>query len=66
MHSHRLTLHSRKLKDQDDIEGLKNISPGDRIGMVWPITMDAWAFNKQGNAESRLQRHIIHIYRRKG
>ena len=35
----------------------------ERIAMVWPLTVDAWAFKGDPVAESRLPRHIVRILR---
>ncbi len=34
-----------------------------RLLMVWPITLDAWAFAGGTDAESRLPRHVVRIRR---
>jgi len=43
-----------------------HMSAGQRIGMVWPITVDAFVMKGEFDAESRLQRHVIRVVRRKG
>ena len=35
----------------------------ERIALVWPLTVDAWAFKGDPVAESRLLRHIVRILR---
>lgn len=32
---------------------------GERLAMVWPLTLDVLAFNRSFDAESRLQRHLV-------
>jgi hypothetical protein len=41
-------------------------SPGERIDIVWPLTLDAWAFTGVKDAESRLSRHLVSVQRRTG
>ena len=41
-------------------------SPAERLGMVWQITVDAWAFKGENVAESRLPRHTVRVLRREG
>ncbi len=37
----------------------------ERLGMMWQLARDAWAFSgRAADAESRLQRHLIRIHRR--
>lgn len=41
-------------------------SPAERLGMMWQLALDAWAFKEGGgqHAESRLQRHVVRLRRR--
>ncbi len=41
------------------------ISSEDGLGMMWQLTLDAWAFMKETHAESRLQRHVVRLVRGK-
>jgi hypothetical protein len=41
-------------------------SAADRLGMMWQLARDAWAFKGDPLAESRLSRHIVRVYRREG
>lgn len=36
----------------------------DCLSMVWPLTIDAWAFKDPEVVESRLQRHVVRVVRR--
>lgn len=47
-------------------EELKDTTPAERLAMVWPLTVDVWAFMGYDIAESRLSRHIVRVLRRKG
>ena len=60
------TLRIRKLHDQDSESDLRETSPAERIGMMWQLTLDAWAFKGEASAESRLSRHVVRIVRREG
>ena len=54
------TLHE-DAKD-NDFEGM---TPAERIGMMWQLALDAWAFRDPADAESRLRRDIVRIQRGK-
>ncbi len=55
-------LDSFEARDND----LKDVPPEDRVAMVWPLTIDVWAFMGYDIAESRLSRHIVRVVRREG
>ena len=41
------------------------MTPAERLAMMWQLTRDAWAFKDGGqHAESRLQRHVVRLRRR--
>lgn len=54
----------RKTSLKEETNDLKNMTAADRWAMMWQLTLDAWAFKGEPVAESRLQRHIIRVYRR--
>jgi len=58
------TVLKRMLDKHDDnfVPG----TPGERIGMVWPLTREITSFSKKHDAERRLQRHITRLMRREG
>lgn len=60
------TLRVSRLQDQGSEDDLAKTTPAERIEMVWPLTLDAWSFKEPMSAESRLQRHIVRVLRRKG
>ncbi len=41
------------------------LTPAERIAMVWPITVTAWAFSGTPCHESRLRRDVEGVVRRK-
>jgi hypothetical protein len=34
-------------------------TPGERLSQVWELTREAWALFRPGEAEQRLQRHVV-------
>jgi hypothetical protein len=46
-------------------EDVAALTPAERIGMMWQLALDAWAFKGDTqHAQSRLQRHVVRIHRR--
>jgi len=43
-----------------------SLTPAERIEMVWPITVSAWAFSGKPCDESRLRRDVESFGRRRG
>ena len=41
------------------------VPPEQALAMMWPLTLDAWAFAKGTDAESRLQRDVVRLIRGK-
>ena len=54
----------RKLTDHEDGTDLGQTTPVQRLGMMWQLAVDAWAFKGESLAESRLPRHVVRIVRR--
>jgi hypothetical protein len=54
----------RKTSLKEETDDLKNTTPAERWAMMWQLAQNAWAFRGEPVAESRLQRHIIRVYRR--
>ena len=48
----------------DDDDGFVDASPGERMGMVWELTRNAWAFMGRDDAERPLQRDVVRLIRR--
>ncbi len=42
---------------------LKDHTPAERMAMVWPLTLSAWAFKNPDVTEFRLQRHVVRVER---
>ncbi|MDM8524713.1 hypothetical protein QUF80_15200 [Desulfococcaceae bacterium HSG8] len=53
------------LHGQDADSDLQNTTPAGRMGMMWQLAVDAWAFKGESVAESGLPRHIVNIQRGK-
>ena len=54
------------LQESDARDDLKDKTPAERIGMMWQLALDAWAFKETRDVEPRLQRHIVVIKRGEG
>lgn len=54
------------LHNSDDDIDIKDKSPEQLVDMMWQLTLNAWSFKENLNAEPRLQRHIVVLKRRKG
>lgn len=62
--NHRDTpIRVTRLKDQGRERDLENTTAAERIGMIWQLTIDAWAFTGTFDAESRLPRHVVRVIR---
>lgn len=59
----KMLITKTPLHESDQINNLKDKSPGELIGMVWQLTLDAWSFKENIDAEPRVQRHIV-IFKR--
>ena len=55
------TIRIQKLSEQGKESDLKGTTPAERLEMMWQLALDAWAFKGEAVAESRLQRHIVHL-----
>jgi hypothetical protein len=54
------------LRDQGADHQVAATNPAELMGMVWQLTLDAWAFKEPSRAESRLQRDVISVVRGRG
>lgn len=59
----RWPVRQKHLHDPEPDDDLRDLAPGERMAMVWPITVTAWAFMGEPVGESRLQRHTVRIFR---
>ena len=51
------------LKEQGQERDLVEKTHAERLEMVWPLTVTAWAFRGESIAQLRLQRHIVRLRR---
>jgi hypothetical protein len=51
----------REAETEDDLRGK---TPNELLAMVWPLTLNVWAFKERLNDEPRLQRHVVVLTRR--
>lgn len=56
---HTRKIRRRELQDDPPIDG----TPGERMGMVWQLTKDAWAFLGLHH-EPGLRRDVVRTHRR--
>ncbi|KAA1262089.1 hypothetical protein LF1_46500 [Rubripirellula obstinata] len=50
--------------DQQGLDsGVPNATPAERLLMVWPLTITAWAFKEPNVVQPRLQRHVTRLIR---
>ena len=56
----------RPLHDTDLERSVKDRSPGELIGVMWQLALNAWSFKENLNAEPRLQRNVVVLKRRRG
>ncbi len=66
MPDQKRTVRISRLKDQGNETDLRSTTAADRLAMIWPLTLEAWAFKGERVAKSRLQRHVVHLDRRGG
>ena len=50
--------------DEEEDPYLKETTPEARLLMMWPLTIQAWAFKGEDIRESRLSRHVVRVLRR--
>lgn len=55
------TVRIGKLTDQGNEADLQTSTPAQRLGMMWQLALDAWAFKGESVAESRLPRHVVRV-----
>ena len=54
----------RRLQDPEDSSEVDDLSPAARLAMVWPLTLQAWAFHTGQCDEPRLRRDVVRVARR--
>jgi len=56
----------RRLHDPEDDRYVMSLTPGQRMEMVWQLTLQAWAFKEGLDVEPRLRRDVVRVVRREG
>lgn len=51
------------LAQQGRDAGVPNATPAQRLLMVWPLTLTAWAFKEPNVVQPRLQRNVARVVR---
>lgn len=59
-----IPIRKTSLREPDAGDDLKDKSPQELLGMMWQLTLDAWSFKENLNAEPRLQRDVVVLKRR--
>ena len=59
----RSTVKLTTLNLQGQDSGVPNATPAERLMMVWPLTVTAWAFKEPNIVQPRLQRHVARVVR---
>ncbi|MBI4539115.1 MAG: hypothetical protein HY704_06345 [Gemmatimonadetes bacterium] len=47
-------------------DAVRDLTPADRLAMVWQLTLQAWAFKGEIDGEPRLRRDVGRVIRRGG
>ena len=57
---------TRKLRlgDPDDNRVISDLTSSERVGIVWQLTLQAWAFKEDLGDEPRLRRDVVRVIRR--
>lgn len=58
-----LLVRKTTLSDSDNVDDLKDKSPGELLGMMWQLALNAWSFKENLNVEPRLQRDVVVVKR---
>jgi hypothetical protein len=64
MERRNLPVRVTRLRDQSTERDLEKTTAAERIGMMWQLALDAWAFMGEADAPSRLPRHVVRVIRR--
>lgn len=59
------TVRITKLSEQGTASDLKDMTPGERIDVMWQLALDAWAIMGEPVVEPRLPRHVVRLVRGK-
>lgn len=62
----RYPTRRRHLRDPENYSDLDALTPAARLAMVWPLTLQAWAFHTGLTNEPRLRRDVGRVAGRGG
>jgi hypothetical protein len=54
-----------RLEDEGKDSDVSQLTPSERVAMVWELTKTAWTFKDPSFRESRLRRDIVRVIRRR-
>ncbi len=58
------TIVKRSTLDEQGVDsGVSEATPVERLMMVWPLALTAWAFKEPNVVQRRLQRHVVRTIR---
>lgn len=63
MDTSRRTIRVVRRQDADQANDYAGTTPAERLGMMWPLALDAWAFLGEPVHEPRLPRHVARVLR---
>ena len=64
-HDNRRRVRIVDRSEDEDHRDVEEMTPAERLSIMWQLTLDAWAFKNGGHlAESRLPRHAVRLRRR--
>ena len=58
------TIRVAKLSDLGREPDLRDTTAAERLGMMWQLTLDAWAFVEGFDAEAPMRRDVVRAVRR--
>ncbi|MGQ0539731.1 MAG: hypothetical protein ACT4R6_12350 [Gemmatimonadaceae bacterium] len=63
--SHKRQIRTRKLRhgEEDELADYYDKTPSERLAMIWPITVTAWALAGRDIRELRLSRSTVRVIR---
>jgi hypothetical protein len=60
----RTVTRLRRLADPEEDAYVAGLTPGERMALVWPLTLQAWGFAEGTTGEPRLRRDVVRVVRR--
>ncbi len=60
-----IAVRKKALHEAEQEDDLRGKSLNELLGMMWQLTLDAWAFKEKLDAEPRLQKHVVVVGRGK-